>query len=157
MPKFVKLKNKSKKEKKIIIDGACDNKITAYVKEEHTGALIPVTTEAVKRMRNGETLSIEEAERLHDRFYFKLPALAIRWGIDKKELLGKIIELKIPSFFNPNEVKINGNEALVGQDDVCVFKEYVDALEKKLIKMKKDIKPDYIGNGKYNRSYQVNE
>lgn len=148
MTKHVKLKNKSKKHQNIITGAASKGEVTAYVQDEHTGALIPITKEAVNRMKNGETLSMEEAERLHDRFYFKLPSLAIRWGMDKKELIGKIIELKIPSFFNPNEVEITGDKALVGQDDICVFKEYIDAIEEKVIKMKKDVQPEYIGKCK---------
>jgi hypothetical protein len=144
MNKFVKSNYKGKKVEKMIMDAACNGDITTYVKHKATGAKIPIATQAVRRMKNGETLDIEEAERTHDRFYFKLPNLAIRWGIEKKECLGKLIELEVPCFFNPNQVPINGNDAKVGQDDICVFNEYVEALEKNNIKKINDINPEFI-------------
>ena len=144
MKKFVKANYKGKKAEKIVINAACEGKLTAYIKHNPTGALIPVTSDAVIRMKEGEELDIKEAERTYDRFYFKLPFLAIRWGMGSKECLGKLIELEVPCFFNSNETLIKGNEAHVGQDDVCIFKEYVDALEKKTIKMKKDVQPEFI-------------
>lgn len=144
MKKFVKANYKGKKAENIIIDGACKGKITAYVKHKATGALIPVKSDAVKRMKNGETLDIEEAERTHDRYYFKIPMLSERWGMGKKECLGKLIELNVPCFFNPNQVPVIGDTANVGQDDVCVFKEYVNALENGIIKKVKDVEPFFI-------------
>jgi len=146
MTKFIKLKNKNKKERNILTDAASKGELTAYIKHDPTGALVPVSKDAIKRMENGEMLDFHEAERLYDRFYFKVPFLAIRWGIITTECLGKLIEFKIPSFFNPNEVEIKGNKASVGADNVCVFKEYVDALEKKIMKIKKNVEPEYIGN-----------
>lgn len=144
MTKFVKPTYKGKKGEKIIIDAACKGEITAYVKHEATGALVPVTKEAVSRMKNGETLDIEEAERLYDRFFFKLPSLASRWGMENKECLGKLMELEVPCFFNPGEVPHNGKEATVGQDDVCVFLEYITAVEKNKVKKVNDIEPRFI-------------
>ncbi len=144
MTKFVKPNYKGKNAEKIIIDAACKGKITAYAKHQPTGAMIPVTQEAVARMKNGEELDIKEAEKLYDRFYFKLPSLASRWGMENKDCLGKLIELEVPCFFNPGEVPTNGNEAKVGQDDVCVFMEYVIAVEKRKVKKINDIEPRFI-------------
>ena len=143
MSKFSKLTDYSKKDQKIIIEGARDDKIDVYVKHSPTGALIPITNEAIQRVTEGETLDIEEAERTHDRFYFKLPFLAIRWGMDSKQCLGKLMELEVPCFFNPNDVPINNDMAQVSKDDICVFKEYVDALEEKIIQKVKDVQPEY--------------
>jgi hypothetical protein len=147
MKKLVKANYKGKKKEKIIIDAATKGEITAYIKHSPTGAIIPVTPEAVFRMKNGETLSIEEAERTYDRFYFRIPFLAIRWGMETKECLGKLIELEVPCFFNRAKVPVYGNKAMVGQDDVCVFQEYVEALEKNIIKKKKDVQPEFIKYG----------
>jgi hypothetical protein len=144
MRKFVKPTYKGKKGEKVVIDAACEGKLTAYVKHSPTGAMIPVTMDALQRMRDGETMNIEEAERTHDRFYFRLPFLAVRWGMDSKECLGKLMELEVPCFFNPNDVPIDSNKATVGQDDVCIFQEYVEALEKKTFKKKKDVQPEFI-------------
>ena len=145
MSKFVKPTYRGKKVKKAIINAAIKGNITAYVKHSPTGAMIPVTPEAISRMKNGETLDIEEAERTYNRFYFRLPFLAIRWGMENKVCLGKLMENEVPCFFNPNEVPIHNKSATVGQDDVCVFQEYVEALEKKTFKMIKDVRPEFIG------------
>lgn len=147
MKKFVKANYKGKKGEKVIIDAARKGELTAYVKHSPTGAMIPVTSEAIERMKNGETLNIEEAERNYDRFYFRLPFLAIRWGIETKECLGKLMELEVPCFFNPKEVPVSENKAMVGQDDVCIFQEYVEALEKNIFKKKKDVQPEFVSYG----------
>jgi hypothetical protein len=147
MKNFVKPNYKGKKVEKIIMDAASKGELTAYIKHSPSGAMIPVTTEAIDRLKNGETLGIEEAERTYDRFYFKLPFLAIRWGMENKECLDKLIDLDVPCFFNPEQVPISENKATVGQDDVCVFKEYVDALEKTIIKKKKDVQPEFVRYG----------
>ncbi len=144
MKKFVKPDHKGKKAEKKIISAACKGDLTAYVKHYPTGAMIPLCAEAVERMNNGETLDIEQAERRNDRYYFSLPFLAIRWGMETKDCLDLLIKSEVPCFFNPREVEINGNSALVGQDDICVFKEYVDALEENLVKKQKDIQPEFI-------------
>jgi len=144
MKKYVKANYKGKRSEKIVINAACKGELTAYVKHSPTGALIPVTSDAVIRMKNGETLDIEQAERLYDRFYFKLPFLAIRWGMETKECFGKLMDLQVPLFFNPYEAELAG---AIGQDDLCVFQEYVEALEKTTIKMKKDVQPEFIKYG----------
>ena len=144
MKKFVRPNYRGKKNEKVVINAACQGDITAYVKHQPTGALIPVKPEAVRRMKAGETVGLEETERLHDRFYFKIPALAERWGMEKPNCFAKLIELEVPCFFNPNQVPIEGNEAKVGQDDVCVYQEYVEAVEKKKVKKVKDVQPEFI-------------
>lgn len=144
MKKFVKPNYKGKEHAKKIINAACKENITAYVKHSPTGAFIPVTTDAMQRLKDGETLAIDKAERTYDRFYFRLPFLSVRWGMENKECLGKLIKFEVPMFFNPSLVEINNNEAKVGQDDICIFQEYVEALEKKIIKKKKDVQPEFI-------------
>lgn len=144
MKKFVKPNYKGKKAEKMIINAACKGELTAYFKHNPTGAMIPATTEAVQRMKDGETLNIEQIERAYDRFYFRLPFLAIRWGMETKECLGRLMELEVPCFYIPRETKVAGK---IGQDDICIFMEYVEALEKSVIKMKKDVHPEFIKYG----------
>lgn len=145
--KFVKSNYKGKKYEKEIHKACANGDLTAYAKHNPTGAMIPIAPEAFIRIKNGETLGIEEAERTYDRFYYRLPFLAIRWGMENKECLKKLMDLEVPCFFNPNEVPISENKATVGGDDICVFKEYVDALEKSVIKIKKDVQPEFVKYG----------
>jgi hypothetical protein len=98
MKKFVKPNFKGKKHEKIILDAAQKGDLTAYVMHSPTGAMIPVDPDAIIRMKNGETMDLAEAEKLYARFYFKLPFLAIRWGMKTKECLGKLMELEVPCF-----------------------------------------------------------
>lgn len=142
--KFVKYE-KIGKHKDMILEAASKDKIQVFVKHKPTGALIPIKPELINRLKNGETLNLEEAEKITDRYYFKLPNLAKRWGMEQRECLGKLMELEIPCFFNPNDVPIDGDTAKVCQGDICVFKEYIDAVEKKKVKKKFDTKPDFIG------------
>lgn len=142
--KFIKI-SKNMKHKEMIIDAASKDKIQVYVKHKATGALVPIKNELIDRLKNGETMHLEDAEKTTDRYYFKLPNLAKRWGLEQKECLGKLIELEVPCFFNPNDVPILEDTAKVCQDDICVFKEYIDAVEKKKVKKKIDTNPDFIG------------
>lgn len=144
MKKFVKPTYKGKNTEKLVINAACKGDLTAYVKHNPTGAMIPITSDAVRRLQNGEKIDIEEAEKTHDRFYFKLPSLAVRWGMENKECFEKLIELEVPCFFNPNQVPMDNNIATVIRDDICIFQEYVEALEKKSIKKINDLKPEFF-------------
>jgi|GEM_PF-5352163 hypothetical protein len=141
--KYVKLSH-YEEHKDLIVDAAAKDKIQAFFKHQPTGALVPVCPKIIQRMKNGETFTFDEAEKTTDRYYFKLPDIAKRWGMEQKECLGKLMELEVPCFFIPNDVHIELDTAKVCQDDVCVFKEYIDAVEKKKVKKKIDTKPEFI-------------
>ena len=142
MKKYVKADYKGKKNAKKIIDSAKSGKITAYAKHDGTGAIIPIDPEFIQKMQNGESYSLEEAEKRYDRFMFKLPELALRWGLDNKETLGVLIGFSVPCFVNPRELDKKNDSALIGSEDVCVFFEYVEAIENNHgIQKKNDIEP----------------
>lgn len=143
--KLVKPNCKGKKLEKVIIEAASQGKITAYVKHKKTGAAIPIDSEYVKRMKNGESFDISEAERRHNRRYFKVDKLSKRWDMNPDDVVGILLEFEVSCFVKPNEVENDGIKMMVGCEDVCVFEEYVLAIEKKRRLKKANINSSYQG------------
>ena len=143
--KLVKLNFKGKKAEKLLTEAACNGKITTYVKHKKTGAAIPIDSEYVKRMKNGEYFDISEAERRHNRRYFKVDKLSKRWDMNADDVVGILLEFEVPCFVKPNEVENDGIKMMVGCEDVCAFEEYVLAIEKKRRLKKVNINSIYQG------------
>lgn len=143
--KLVKPNCKGKRIEKAVMDAASQGNITIYVKHKKTGAAVPIDSEYVKRMTNGDTVNLSDAERRYNRRYFKVDKLSIRWDMDSDDIVAVLMEFEVPCFFIPNEVEHDGFSASVGCDDICVFEEYVLAIEKKRKLKKKNVKSNYKG------------
>src|SRR6185369_16829318 len=128
-----------KKYKKHILDATKSGQLTAYAKHDSTGAMVPIDPSYIQKMKEGKT---------YDRFMFKLHDLATRWELNTKDTLGILIKFEVPCFVNPRELDQKDNSSLVGSEDVCIFAEYVEALEKnKSIEKKNNINPILLKKG----------
>ena len=146
--KLVRPNKYGKKIEKAAFDAFATGELSGYVKHKKTGANIPVDGEIAKRMYNGETFDISDAERKYNRRYFKVEKLTIRWDMEPDDIVSILMEFEVPCFFNSGEVEYDATSAQVGCNDVCVFEEYVLAIEKKRRLKKKEVNSRYMGFNK---------
>lgn len=144
--KLIKPNKYGKELEKKVIEGAAKRELTTYVKHKKTGAVVPIDSKFVMRMANGESFDIGEAERRYNRRYFKVEKLTDRWDMESDDIVAILMEFEVPCFFNPNEVEHDETTAKVGCNDICVFEEYVLAIEKKRKLKKKNVNSRYMGN-----------
>lgn len=129
---LVKVKCKDKKMQELIDNAIYENKVTIYVIHKKTGAIIPVDNEFYKRVKDGEIFELSEIERKYDRRFFKANNLEIRWNMDMKDIIKILNKYDIPCFIELNKLNKDKIKYEPKDDEICVFEEYVLALEKKV-------------------------
>lgn len=143
---YVKSDYRGKKLAHHIIDAASSGELIAYIKHPPTGAMIPIDPIYISKMKNGETVELQEAERKYNRRYFKVEKLKIRWDMDSDEVIRIFESYKVPVYFLRNEVTFEEKHEA---DDFCFFEEYVLAIEKKNKLKKKEVKSKYHGSHRH--------
>ncbi len=144
---FIEYNSIDKKIKKAILDAAANGELSTYIVHKETGAKVPIKKEAIQRLKRGDEMDLEEAERTTNRYYFNMYNLSLRWNMKPEECFDKLRPFNLPFFFNPNHVPIlDDYSAMVGINDVCMFLEYILAVEEKLELTINDIAPEFIGD-----------
>ena len=142
--KLVKPSKYGKEMENKIFDAASKGELTAFDKHKKTAAVIPIENEIIKKMKSGESFDIGDAERKHNRRFFKVEKLTIRWDMEPNSIVKILQEFEVPCFFKPDEVEHDGISAIVGCGDICVFEEYILAIEKK-----RNLKKNHVKMNKY--------
>jgi len=126
---FTKLTKFKKNEQKCISKGVINNELTSYMEHKKTGAIIPVSQQAFKKLSNGEALDFSKCERADNRRYYYVKDLSKRWKKNNDEVLDILVEHECTLF----AVGSTSTGILkIGIEDICIYEEYVLALEKSL-------------------------
>lgn len=148
-PKMVKITSYSPQDANTLINAASQGQITLYAKHKETGASIPVDNQYVKALKDGRKFNLVDVERRYDRHYFKIKQLERRWDMEGPEVVEMLMKYNVSTFYKPAEVAQLEGEVRLGINDICVFSEYVTAIEQRENIKKEDCESKYLGYNKH--------
>lgn len=148
-PKMVKITSYPQQEANTLMKAASQGKVTAYVQHKETGAPIPIDNQYINSLKSGRKFNLVDVERRYDRHYFKIKQLERRWDMDGSEIMKILIKYNVQTFYKPAEVAHVDGEPMVGRNDICVFAEYVTAIEGRDNLKKTETDPKYLGFNKH--------